>query len=89
MTIGYDSAWNEIRIFTSFHNMTGRHDLAPHIRANVTAALNEEDESGDLPTQLVPEQMTIGGLDIPAKHSRTSAKYNLSSSMCSERLPSS
>ncbi len=44
MTIGYDSAWNEIRVFKSYHNMTGQHDLAPHRRANATAAMNEEVE---------------------------------------------
>ncbi len=49
MTIGYDNVWNEIRVFKNFHNITGQHDLASHSRANATAALNKEVESGNLP----------------------------------------
>lgn len=35
--------------------MTNLHDLAPHIRANVAAALNEDVRDGDLTAQLIPE----------------------------------
>lgn len=35
MTIGYDSMWNEICFFKSFHNMTGQHDPASHIHVSI------------------------------------------------------
>ncbi len=55
LTIGYDDAQNEIHIFKRSCHMTFQHDLAAHIRTNVSAALNEDMGSGDRTAQLISE----------------------------------